>query len=153
GHLVLSTLHTNDAPTAISRLTDLGIEPFLIGSTLTGVMAQRLVRKICPHCEQVREMTDEEHAAPKISTTKRLSVHYGEGCPECRGTGYKGRSGIFELLDIDESLRKQIADSADTEAIRKAGIKNGMQSLRASAIRKLLEGVTTFEEVMRVTSA
>jgi general secretion pathway protein E len=152
GHLVLSTLHTNDAPTAVNRLIDLGIERFLIASTLTGIMAQRLVRKICPHCEQLRSMTPEEYSALKLSSSQKLTIHYGEGCVECRGTGYKGRSGVFEMLSVDESIRQIILDGGDMEAIRKAATKNGMQSLRAAAIRKLLDGATTFEEVIRVTT-
>lgn len=155
GHLVFSTLHTNDAPTAVSRLTDLGVERFLIANTLVGVMAQRLVRKICVHCEQIRDMTPEEAAALKLAPApgKRISVHYGEGCAECRGTGYKGRTGVFEMMTVDEPLRQLILDGSDVESIRKAAIKSGMQTLRAAAIRKLLDGGTTFEEVMRITTS
>ncbi len=154
GHLVFSTLHTNDAPSAIARMVDLGVEPFLIASTLTGVMAQRLMRKVCVHCDSVRDMAPEERTALRMSLdTPRMAVHYGEGCPECRGTGYKGRTGVFEMLSIDESVRQLIIDGADNDTIRKTAAKNGMQSLRAAAIRKLLDGITTFEEVIRVTSS
>lgn len=153
GHLVFSTLHTNDAPSAIARMIDLGVEPFLISSTLTGIMAQRLVRKICPACDTVRDMSSEELTALRMSPQeKAIPIHYGAGCPDCRGTGYRGRTGIFELLSLDESIRQQIVDGADTESIRKTAKKSGMQSLRGAAIRKLLDGQTSFEEVIRVTS-
>ncbi len=154
GHLVLSTLHTNDAPSAVSRLRDLGVEPFLISSVLVGIMAQRLVRKICSACDEVRDMAPEELLALKINPGQRtnIPIHYGKGCPECRGTGYRGRSGVFEIISVDESIRQLVAEGADSDAIRKAATKNGMQTLRAAAIRKLLDGQTSFEEVVRVTS-
>ncbi len=153
GHLVFSTLHTNDAPSAISRLVDLGIERFLITSTLIGAMAQRLVRQICPHCVTDRFLEDDEVVTLRLSVPpgKKVKVKEGQGCFECRGTGYFGRSGIFEIMPIDDAIKHLIVQSADTPEIKREAIKNGMRTLRQSALRKLAEGVTTFEEVVRVT--
>jgi general secretion pathway protein E len=153
GHLVFSTLHTNDASTSISRLTDLGIERFLVSSTLVGTMAQRLLRRICPNCVTERHLTAEEVATLRLAVPpgKRVKVKEGEGCFECRGTGYLGRTGIFEMLPIDESIKNLIIHGADAPEIKREATKNGMRTLRQSALRKLAEGVTTFEEVVRVT--
>jgi type II secretory ATPase GspE/PulE/Tfp pilus assembly ATPase PilB-like protein len=153
GHLVFSTMHTNDAASSISRLVDLGIERFLISSTLIGTMAQRLVRKICPHCPTDRYLSPEEIAALRLAVPegKRVRVREGQGCFECRTTGYIGRSGIFEILPIDESVKHLIINGSDAPEIKREAVKNGMKTLRQSALRKLAEGVTTFEEVVRVT--
>jgi general secretion pathway protein E len=153
GHLVFSTLHTNDAPSSVSRLADLGVERFLISSTLVGAMAQRLVRKICPHCVIERSLSADEVASLRLAVPpgKRVKVHEGAGCFECRGTGYFGRSGIFEILPIDDAAKHLIVRGADAPEIKREAIKNGMRTLRQSALRKLAEGVTTFEEVVRVT--
>ena len=154
GHLVFSTLHTNDAASAISRLEDLGIETFLIASTLIGTMAQRLVRKICQHCTTERRLTPEEAESLRLSVPagKRIKVHEGSGCFECRQTGYLGRSGIFELLPIDEKVKEMIIDGTDVSKIKRETVRRGMQTLRQSALRKLADGLTTFEEVIRVTA-
>jgi general secretion pathway protein E len=154
GHLVFSTLHTNDAASSISRLSDLEVERFMTASTLNGVMAQRLVRKICSHCTTERFLTTEEARVLRLTVPdgKRIKVHEGAGCPECRGTGYLGRSGIFELLAIDEAIKPLIIEGADAQRIKREAVKNGMRTLRQSALRKLAEGVTTFEEVVRVTA-
>jgi general secretion pathway protein E len=153
GHLVFSTLHTNDAAASIGRLVDLEIERFLISSTLVGAMAQRLVRKICPHCVTERHLTPEEVATLRLSvpTGKRVKVKEGEGCFECRGTGYLGRTGIFEILPMDEAVKALVVKGVDSPEIKREAVKNGMRTLRQSALRKLAEGVTTFEEVVRVT--
>ncbi|HEX9021682.1 MAG TPA: ATPase, T2SS/T4P/T4SS family [Nitrospirota bacterium] len=153
GHLVFSTLHTNDAPSTITRLLDLGVPPYLISSTIVGVMAQRLVRKICKHCEKSYELLPEEAEAVGLATDKRrrLVVKYGEGCPQCRGTGYSGRSGIFEVMEINENIRAVVRDKADAESLRRAAIADGMVALRQAAVRKMLSGETTFDEVIRVT--
>jgi general secretion pathway protein E len=153
GHLVFSTLHTNDAPASISRLSDLGVERFLISSTLVGSMAQRLLRRICPNCAIERHLTVEEVNTLRLAVPpgKRVKVKEGEGCFECRGTGYLGRTGIFEILPIDESIKNLIVANADAPEIKREAVKNGMRTLRQSALRKLAEGVTTFEEVVRVT--
>jgi general secretion pathway protein E len=153
GHLVFSTLHTNDAPSSISRLSDLGVERFLVSSTLVGSMAQRLLRRICSNCAIERHLTAEEVNTLRLAVPpgKRVKVKEGEGCFECRGTGYLGRTGIFEILPIDESIKNLIVANADAPEIKREAVKNGMRTLRQSALRKLAEGVTTFEEVVRVT--
>jgi general secretion pathway protein E len=153
GHLVFSTLHTNDASSSISRLADLGIERFLISSTLIGSMAQRLLRKICVHCATERYLEADEIATLRLAVPpgKRVKVKEGEGCFECRNTGYLGRTGIFEMMPLDDSLKNLIVSGADAPEIKRDAVKNGMRTLRQSALRKLAEGVTTFEEVVRVT--
>ena len=153
GHLVFSTLHTNDAASSITRLSDLGIERFLVSSTLTGAMAQRLVRRICPHCTTERQLSDDEARTLRVTVPegKRVKVKEGEGCVECRGTGYIGRTGIFEILPLDEGVKELVVRGADTAEIKREAVHRGMRTLRQSALRKLAEGVTTFEEVVRVT--
>jgi general secretion pathway protein E len=153
GHLVLSTLHTNDAPSAITRLLDLGIPSFLMQATLVGILAQRLVRKICPYCKEPLAMEHQELASLGLDLGKegKVQLHRGKGCLKCRGTGYLGRSGIYEVLPVTEAIRKLIKPECDTEAIRDMARKEGMVTLRENAIRKLLDGKTTYQEVMRVT--
>ena len=153
GHLVFSTLHTNDSATSITRLVDLGIPPFLISSTLLGAMAQRLVRKICEDCKTNRPLTVEESSMLNLQAPpgKRIIVKEGEGCIRCRNTGYYGRTGIFEILPIDNAIRDLIERGEDFLKIKEMAIKRGMRTLRQSALRKLAEGVTSFEEVVRVT--
>ncbi|MBI2213375.1 MAG: type II/IV secretion system protein [Acidobacteria bacterium] len=153
GHLVFSTLHTNDASSSITRLVDLGIEPYLISSTLVGAMAQRLMRTICTDCKQNRPLMAEEAAMLNLQapTGKRIIVKEGAGCHRCRGTGYFGRTGIFEVLTIDSAMRDLIDQGKDFLTIKDTAIKRGMRTLRQSALRRLAEGTTTFEEVVRVT--
>ncbi|HEX2251811.1 MAG TPA: ATPase, T2SS/T4P/T4SS family [Thermoanaerobaculia bacterium] len=153
GHLVFSTLHTNDAASSMGRLVDLGVERFLISSTVVGAMAQRLVRKICPHCGVERHLTQDEVATLRLSVPagKKVKVREGEGCPECRGTGYLGRTGIFEILPLDDAVKELVVRGADSPEIKRTAVEHGMRTLRQSALRKLAEGVTTFEEVVRVT--
>jgi general secretion pathway protein E len=153
GHLVLSTLHTNDAASSITRLVDLGIERFLINSTLLGAMAQRLVRTICPHCRTERHLTEDELASLRLQAPrgKKVRVAEGEGCAECRGTGYLGRLGIFEILPVDDAVKHLVLQGADAPEIKREAVKNGMRTLRQSALRRLADGTTTYEEVVRVT--
>ena len=153
GHLVFSTLHTNDASSSITRLVDLGIQPFLISSTLIGAMAQRLVRKICEHCRRNRPLSIEEAAMLNLQAPegKRIIVKEGAGCMRCRNTGYFGRSGIFEILPVDNAIRDLVDRGEDFLKIKDMAIKRGMRTLRQSALRKLAEGITSFEEVVRVT--
>jgi general secretion pathway protein E len=153
GHLVFSTLHTNDAATSITRLVDLGIQPFLISTTLIGAMAQRLVRKICEDCKRNRPLSLEEAAMLNLQAPpgKRIIVKEGAGCIRCRNTGYYGRSGIFEILPIDNAIRDLVDRGEDFLKVKDMAIKRGMRTLRQSALRKLAEGVTSFEEVVRVT--
>src|SRR5437868_5306382 len=153
GHLVFSTLHTNDASTSVTRLVDLGIQPFLISSTLIGAMAQRLLRKICDDCKRNRPLTVEEAGMLNLQAPpgKRIIVKEGAGCIRCRNTGYYGRTGIFEILPIDNAIRDLIDHGEDFLKIKEMAVKRGMRTLRQSALRKLAEGVTSFEEVVRVT--
>lgn len=155
GHLVLSTLHTNDAPSSIIRLVDMGIEPFLISSSVIGVIAQRLVRKICPHCKKEATITDELKEIMKEFNMKpdEIRLFYGEGCPHCKETGYKGRTAIFELMVVNENIRELIYRNTPLSEIRDIAIrKNGMLPLKEDGLRKINQGVTTLEEVLRTTS-
>src|SRR5690554_1282867 len=156
GHLVFSTLHTNDTASTVTRLLDLGIEPFLLSSVLVGVMAQRLVRSICPHCKTATHLTSEQVEMLDIKLPPRseraLPAYYGQGCSHCRGTGYYGRTGIFEMLTVDANIARLITRQAGAPEIRKAARANGMIPLQEGAIRKLAGGLTTFEEVMTVRS-
>jgi general secretion pathway protein E len=153
GHLVLSTLHTNDAPSAITRLIDLGVQPFLINATLLGVVAQRLVRKVCPYCKEEYSLTKDECYLLKIDyeKVKHYRVSIGRGCEECRGTGYLGRTGIFEIMEMTEKIRSEVDAKAIPPVMKKTAQGQGMNTLRENAIKKLLQGVTTVDEVIRVT--
>ncbi|ASK36560.1 GspE/PulE family protein [Alloalcanivorax mobilis] len=153
GHLVLSTLHTNDAPSSITRLVDLGVPPYLITATVLGVMAQRLVRTLCPHCKE-STATDaaawQELTRPfKIAAPDTLCRPVG--CLECRGTGYLGRMGVYETLPLNSALKGVISRNADLETLTRQALKNGMKPLRISGAQKVARGLTTIEEVMRVT--
>ncbi|MDH3973408.1 MAG: GspE/PulE family protein [Deltaproteobacteria bacterium] len=150
GHLVLSTLHTNDAPSSITRLIDLGIPSFLISSTVIGVIAQRLVRRICHECKRERELTHEERAHLELSG-KDITVYFGEGCKDCRGTGYRGRDGVFEVMEISESVKEVMTDKVSLAALKEVVKSDGILTVRECAVRKMLEGVTTYEEVVRIT--
>jgi len=150
GHLVLSTLHTNDAPSSIARLLDIGIPAFLISSTVSGIIAQRLLRTICQECKFERVLTREEMAFLEMED-KEYTVWEGKGCDECRGTGYKGRTGIFEVLEFTDRLKAQITEQTDMTKIYEIAKADGMVSLRELAIQKLLDGHTTFQEIVSVT--
>ncbi len=150
GHLVLSTLHTNDSASTIIRLLDLGVPPFLISATLLGVVAQRLVRKICPNCKKVRTLSADECNYLQL-TENPYVVWEGEGCKECRGTGYKGRSGLFEVMDMNDGLKTLVTGSVELAKVSAAARQEGLVSLREIAIKKMLEGVTTYEEVISMT--
>jgi general secretion pathway protein E len=153
GHLVLSTLHTNDAPSSITRLLDLGIPAFLIQATIVGVLGQRLVRKICRYCKESFEIDTAELSAMGLEVGKKgkIKLHRGTGCIKCRHTGYRGRIGIFEVLPYTEALKKLTTGDADVETLRSRAREEGMFTLRESAIKKMLEGITTYEDVLRVT--
>jgi type IV pilus assembly protein PilB len=153
GHLVLTSLHTNDAPGAITRLIDMGVEPFLISATLEGVLAQRLIRRICPKCKTSYEPSESVLAQIGLSAHDigDKSFYYGEGCEHCNQTGYKGRKGIYELLDIREPIRQLINEKAPTVVIRQKAIELGMTTLRQDGLRCIFDGETTIEEVLRYT--
>ncbi len=150
GHLVLSTLHTNDAPSSITRLLDIGIPPFLISSTVSGIIAQRLVRTICQECKFERILTDKEVGFLGLAP-KEYKVWEGKGCDECRGTGYKGRTGLFEVLEMTETIKEKITADIDMAEIYSIARSEGMVSLRELAIKKMFEGKTTFHEIVTVT--
>ena len=156
GHLVFSTVHTRDAAGALTRLVELGVEPFLLASVLRGVVAQRLLRRICPHCGVEGTLTPEQVAALGLKVPaerrERLSVRWGEGCVECRHTGLLGRTGVFEMLDVGRRVRALLTAGKDANEITHAARVEGMETLREAAIRRLAEGATPFEEVLRVTA-
>lgn len=153
GHLVLSTLHTNDAPSAIIRLLDIGVPYFLIQATLTGVLSQRLVRKICPKCMESFEMDCDSLCQMGLDLGRNgpVRLYRGKGCIYCRYTGYYGRTSVYEVVPYSRALRQLTAPDADLGAIRDQAIRDGMVSLRQNAVQKLLDGVTTYQEVLRVT--
>jgi len=153
GHLVLSTLHTNDAVSTVFRLLDLGIPPYLIHSALTGVIAQRLVRKICPHCAQTFEMDRRELAdlGLLVPGEGALKLRHGKGCVKCRNTGYRGRTGIYEILAYTRELKQLTTGTASLGDMRQTARKQGLRSLRENGIVKMLEGKTTYQEILRVT--
>ncbi len=152
GHLVLSTLHTNDAPSAIVRLIDMGVEPFLVSSSLIGVLAQRLVRIVCPHCRDEYDPSEtEKDYFREIAAAASLRLYRGGGCDKCKGAGYLGRTGIFEFLPVSDEIRQMISDRIDSRSIRNAAIANGMKTLRTDGFEKAARGITTVEEVLRVT--
>jgi len=150
GHLVLSTLHTQTAAGAIERMTEMGIEPGLLGSTLTCLIAQRLVRRVCPDCRDTYTATAEEMAELGLPGEQGRTLARGAGCTACGGTGYRGRVGLFEVLAMSEPIRVLIAERASTSAIQRAAVEEGMRTLRQDGVRLCLEGVTTAEEVRRV---
>ncbi len=153
GHLVMSTLHTNDAPGTITRLIDLGVQPFLINSILTGVVAQRLVRKVCSHCAEKDYLSEDECRILGIQydEKKPYEISVGAGCPQCRGTGYLGRTGIFEVMEISDKIRDAIESKSTPAKIKQIAVSEGLISLKEGALDKLLKGITTVEEIVRVT--
>jgi type IV pilus assembly protein PilB len=153
GHLVFSTLHTNDAPTAITRLRDMGVQPFLITATLEAILAQRLVRKICTECRTEFEPSDEllmELQLP-IEQARQYSFYYGKGCTRCNNSGYKGRTGIYELLEVTDDVRDMITSDASVDDIRNFARSQGMTTLREAGLKLIFDGVTTIDEVVRET--
>jgi len=151
GHLVFSTLHTNDAPAAITRLQDMGVEPYLVASVLEGVLAQRLVRRICEACRVPHVPSAADLSALGVEAKPGLALWRGKGCPECRGTGYRGRSGIYELFTLTEDVRSLILRRSSGRDIRRLAIESGMVTLRVDGWLRACEGVTTVEEILRVT--
>lgn len=153
GHLVLSTLHTNDAPSAITRLVDMGVEPFLISSSLVGIVAQRLVRRICPDCKQAYTPTDQElrHLGLQRSDLPHGHIFQGEGCTACYGSGYRGRHGIYELMNVNNAIKRQIVKSADALELRQIAVETGMVSLLNHGADLVRQGITTVAEVLRCT--
>ena len=153
GHLVFTTLHTNDAPSSIARLLDLGLEPFLVTATLEGVVAQRLVRKICTKCKTPYKPALEQLMELELTEedVKGQTFYYGKGCDTCNNTGYKGRMGIFEIMTFDDDIRDMIVKHASTQKLRVEARKRGMRTLRDSGLLAIFEGLTTIDEVVRET--
>ena len=152
GHLVLSTLHTNDAASAITRLVDMGVEPFLVGSSLVGVLAQRLVRVLCTHCREPYQATSEELNEAGIEPQSApVTLYRARGCSNCAQTGYQGRVGIFELMLVEDSIRAMVSKNVDAKTIKKQAVAQGMGTLRLDGTRKVLSGMTSVAELMRAT--
>jgi len=153
GHLVFSTLHTNDSAGAITRLLDLGVEPYLASSSLIAVMAQRLVRKICPDCKEPYKPTRHELTALGLGQNYNSDTKFyaGAGCDKCFQTGYRGRTGIYELMLIDENVRDLIYNRETAGAIKKTAVDAGLQTLRMDGARKATAGITAIAEVLRIT--
>lgn len=153
GHLVFTTLHTNDAPSSIARLLDLGVEPFLLTATIEGIVAQRLVRKICPGCKTEFEPSEAQLKDLRLTEEdiKGKKFYYGRGCSRCNGTGYKGRLGVFEIMVFNEEIRELIMNRASTNVLRVASLKAGMRPLRENGLAAIYDGLTTIDEIARET--
>jgi type IV pilus assembly protein PilB len=153
GHLVFTTLHTNDAPSSIARLLDLGIEPFLITATIEGIVGQRLVRKICTNCKT--EIKPPEESLIELELTPEdvagRSFFYGKGCDYCNNTGYRGRMGLYEIMSLNDEIREAIMDRASSYVLRDMAIKNGMTTMRDAGINAIYNGITTIDEIVRET--
>jgi len=152
GHLVLSTLHTNDAPSTVTRMVDMGIEPFNVASAVNLIVAQRLVRRICGSCKEEHQYSPEEMHA--FAVDPKLGPFFkGTGCDTCNGTGYKGRQGLYEVMAMSSALRRLVLKGASTEELREQGVKESMLTLRMDGMLKVKKGVTTLEEVVKETAA
>ncbi len=153
GHLVFSTLHTNDAPSAVARLVDIGVQPFLVASSVRAIMAQRLVRRLCQHCKQPGDLSETEMRALRIEAGQLGEAHVMQpvGCDHCRSTGYKGRMGIFEIFIIDDEVRHMINKRTSTLTLRQRARELGMRTLREDGVRKVLAGLTSADEVISIT--
>ena len=153
GHLVFSTLHTNDAPSAVTRLIDIGVKPFLVASSTRGLMAQRLVRKVCKQCAAPFMPPENEMRQLSLDATSSQGATFmrGKGCANCNATGYRGRFGIFEIFVIDDDARKLIYEKVSASVLRNRAREMGMRTLREDGVRKLLAGLTTPDEVIRAT--
>ena len=153
GHLVLSTLHTNDSVSAVHRLMDIGVEPYMISSALKGVISQRLVRKICPHCRTSYQPSDEEKRLLGISETEDLRLYRGEGCPECHHSGYSGRQAVFEILVLNKKMRRMISEGASEEQLSDEAAAGSFTSMKQACRKLVIEGVTTAEEALKAINS
>ena len=151
GHLVLSTLHTNDAPSSILRLIDMGIEPYLVSTSITGVIAQRLVRRICPNCSEPYKASDSEKKMLIGRTDREIILHRGKGCGYCNGSGYSGRVGVYELMEINREIRDLISAGENSNILKDAAMKNGMSTLAMEGKKLVLQGVTTIQQLATIT--
>jgi general secretion pathway protein E/type IV pilus assembly protein PilB len=154
GHLVFSTLHTNDAPSAVTRIVDMGVKPFLVASAVKAIMAQRLIRKVCPKCRVPYMPTDYEMQVLKMNPDemKNATLVRGNGCNECSRTGYRGRMGIYEIFSVDDEVRRLIYEKVPSNVIRARARELGMRTLREDGVRKIMAGITTPEEVISITA-
>ncbi len=153
GHLVLSTLHTNDAPSSVTRLINIGVEPYLISAAVNAIIAQRLVRRICTHCKDVYSPTDEMKEFLSLQGFDNHQTYKGKGCDKCRRTGYTGRLGIYEMLVMDDSLRDLVTGNPDVTQLRKLCRERGLVTLRQDGFQKAIAGQTTVDEILRVTDS
>lgn len=151
GHVVLSTLHTNDAPSSVIRLQDMGLEPYLVASSVNGIIAQRLVRRICPMCKEEYEANDFEKEQLGVDKGQRVTLYQGKGCPFCNNSGYKGRVGIYEIMEFNKEIREVIIRQGNTDELKDLCIKQGMKTLNMACANKVLNGQTTVSEMLRVT--
>ncbi len=151
GHLVVSTLHTNSSAATITRLLDMGVESFLIADSVVGVLAQRLIRKLCPHCKKPREATKDEKELLKYPVDEPLTVYEPGGCPMCNDTGFFGRTGVYEIMEMSPNLKHLITIKSNTETLKAAALEEGMHTLRMSAAQYVIEGVTTMREMLKVS--
>jgi type IV pilus assembly protein PilB len=153
GHVVFTTLHTNDAPSSVARLLDMGIEPFLITATVEGIVAQRLIRKTCEHCKTQFEPSEAQIAELQLTpdNVKGKRFFYGRGCKRCNGTGYRGRTGIFEIMVFNDAIRDLVMNQASTNVLRAAGQKAGMRLLRENGLAAIYNGITTIDEIAKET--
>jgi len=150
GHLVLSTIHTNDAASSIIRLFDMGIPPYLVANSLSGIIAQRLVKSICPDCKEEYEAKAYEKEILGIKASEKVALYRGKGCPKCNGTGYLGRTGVYEILEITKDMREIIVGSGDVELLKKTAIENGMITMRKACERLVYKGATTIDELAKI---
>jgi type IV pilus assembly protein PilB len=151
GHLVLSTLHTNDAPSSVTRLINIGVEPYLISAAVNAILAQRLVRKVCQHCKEEYVPSEEMKEFLTLQGFSDDKVYKGKGCDRCRKTGYSGRLGIYELLVMDDGLRDLVTANPDVNQLRKLCRERGLVTLRQDGFTKVMKGLTTVDEILRVT--
>uniref|UniRef100_UPI004057BD6B GspE/PulE family protein n=1 Tax=Acetatifactor sp. TaxID=1872090 RepID=UPI004057BD6B len=151
GHLVVSTLHTNSAAATITRLADMGLEPYLIGDAVVGVIAQRLVRRLCPHCKRARLATEDEKKMLGKSEAESVTVYDPVGCPQCDNAGYRGRIGVYEIMEISPKLKSIISRNGDSEQIKEQALSEGMHTLRMSAAEYVVDGITSINEMMKVS--
>ncbi len=150
GHLVVSTLHTNDSASTITRLMDMGIEPFLVGASVVGIIAQRLVRRLCPKCKEKAEATIEQKKILGLPEHQQVSIYQPKGCHVCGNSGYQGRIGVYEILEVDSDIRKIINAEGNADEIRQVALNNGLRTLRTNCIRLVMDGTTTVEELLRI---
>ena len=155
GHLVFSTLHTNDAPSAVARMADIGVKRFLIASAVRAILAQRLVRKLCSECKEPGELSERQIKALNLDAAQlaESTIMIPKGCVKCRGTGHKGRAGIFEIFQIDDEVRHMVNENLSTPQLRRQAREIGMRTMREDGIRKVLNGMTSADEVINVTMA